>query len=200
MRRREFFYVLGSAAAWAHSASGQQREIRRIGVLSGLALNDPKSKARIDAFSRKLQRLGRNEGQNIRFDFRSGGETAANRRKNAAELVALAPEVILAIGSVSVDDLLQVTRTIQSCLRQTNVESETEAALHAFDSASADSEERHEPASYIDILKALDPNRPIREADISQRRTNLTPFRAPVTRRGRRPKRPGCAFFLPPHR
>ena len=80
-------------------------------MLSGLALNDPESKARFDAFPRELHGLGWNEGQNIHFDFRSGGENAASRRKNASELVGLAPEVILAIGSVSVDDLLQATRT-----------------------------------------------------------------------------------------
>jgi putative ABC transport system substrate-binding protein len=113
MRRREFLYVLGSAAAWSHSAVAQQGEtVRRLGVLSGLALNDPESKARIEAFSSELRRLGWNEERNIHFDFRSGGESASIRRKNAAELVALAPEVILAIGSVSVDDLLQTTRTI----------------------------------------------------------------------------------------
>jgi putative tryptophan/tyrosine transport system substrate-binding protein len=111
MRRREFLYVLGGAAAWPYSAAGQQREtVRRIGVLSGLALNDPESKARIEAFSHELQRLGWTEGQNIHFDFRSGGENAAGRRKNAADPVA--PEVILAIGNVSIDDLLQATRTI----------------------------------------------------------------------------------------
>ena len=81
-------------------------------MLSGLSLDDSESKARIAAFLGELARLGWNEGRNIRLDVGSGGANAAERRKNAAELVALAPDIILAIGSVSVEHLLEVTHSV----------------------------------------------------------------------------------------
>jgi len=86
--------------------------MRRIGVLSGLPLDDAESRIRIAAFSAELQRLGWSEGRNIRLDFRSGGANAAERRRNAADLIALAPDVVLAIGSISVEHLLEVTHTV----------------------------------------------------------------------------------------
>jgi putative tryptophan/tyrosine transport system substrate-binding protein len=113
MRRREFITLLGSAAAWPIAARAQPADrMRRIGVLSGLSLDDSESKARIAAFLGELARLGWNEGRNIRLDVRSGGANAAERRKNAAELVALAPDIILAIGSISVEHLLEVTHSV----------------------------------------------------------------------------------------
>jgi putative tryptophan/tyrosine transport system substrate-binding protein len=112
--RREFVALLGGAAvAWPLAARAQQADrVRRIGVLSGLALEDPESRARIAAFLDELRRLGWSEGRNIRLDVRSGGANAAERRKNAAELVALAPDIILAIGAISVEHLLEVTRSV----------------------------------------------------------------------------------------
>jgi ABC-type uncharacterized transport system substrate-binding protein len=114
MNRREFITLLGGAAvAWPLAARAEPaNRMRRIGVLSGLGLDDPESKARIAAFLGELQRLGWSEGRNIRMDVRSGGANAPERRKNAAELVALAPDVILAIGSISVEHLLEVTSTV----------------------------------------------------------------------------------------
>jgi putative tryptophan/tyrosine transport system substrate-binding protein len=112
--RREFVALLGGAAvAWPLAARAQQADrVRRIGVLSGLVLEDPESRARIAAFLDELRRLGWSEGRNIRLDVRSGGANAAERRKNAAELVALAPDIILAIGAISVEHLLEVTRSV----------------------------------------------------------------------------------------
>ena len=114
MRRRQFITLLGSAvAAWPFAAQAQSADrMRRIGVLSGLTLDDSESKSRIAAFVGELQRLGWSEGRNIRLDLLSGGANPAERRKNAAELVARAPDIILAIGSISVEHLLDVTQTV----------------------------------------------------------------------------------------
>ena len=116
MNRRYVITALGGAAAcvsWPLTARAQQAGwMRRIGMLSGLSLDDPESKTRIAAFLGELQRLGWSEGRNIRLDVRSGGANAVERRKNAAELVALAPDVILAIGSISVEHLLEVTSAV----------------------------------------------------------------------------------------
>jgi len=112
--RREFISLLGGAAtAWPLAARAQQPErMRRIGVLTGIAADDHESKARLAAFLQGLQGLGWTERPNVRIDYRSAGGDAGNTRKYAAELVALAPDVILAIGSVNVDALLQATRTV----------------------------------------------------------------------------------------
>jgi putative tryptophan/tyrosine transport system substrate-binding protein len=118
VNRRALILALGGAAAgscvsWPLAARAQQAgRLRRIGVLSGLSLDDPESKARIAAFLGELQRLGWSEGRNIGLDVRSGGANAPERRKNATDLVALAPDVILAIGSISVEHLLEVSGTV----------------------------------------------------------------------------------------
>jgi hypothetical protein len=123
--RREFITLLGGAAAvWPLQARAQPADrVRQIGVLSGLALEDPESKARIAAFLDELRRLGWSEGRNIRLDVRSGGASAAERRKNAAELVALGPDIILAIGAISVEHLLEVTRSVRSSSRSSPIPS-----------------------------------------------------------------------------
>src|SRR5256885_11413635 len=115
MRRREFVTLLGGAtAAWPLAARAQQSErMRRIGVLtSGATADDPDGRARTAAFLQGLQQLGWIDGRNIRIDYRWGAGDADNMRKYAAELVALAPDVILASGTATVAPLLQATRTV----------------------------------------------------------------------------------------
>src|SRR6516164_1827750 len=99
MRRREFITLLGgaTAAAWPLAPHAQQPErMRRIGVLSPLAAGDPEERARDAAFAQGLQQLGWIVGQNVRIEYRWGRGDADAMRKYAAELVALAPDVILA--------------------------------------------------------------------------------------------------------
>src|SRR5882757_4526409 len=100
MRRREFITLLGgAAAAWPLAARAQQAErVRRIGVLLSLSADDPQGQARLMAFLQGLQQLGWTDGRNMRIDARWSGGNADDARKYAAELVALAPEVILASG------------------------------------------------------------------------------------------------------
>ena len=104
MRRREFITLLGGAAlAWPLTARGQQAErVRRIGVLINLGPDDPEGHARITAFAQGLQEAGWTAGRNVRIDYRWGGAGAGAMAKYAAELVALAPDVILAATSTSV--------------------------------------------------------------------------------------------------
>jgi putative ABC transport system substrate-binding protein len=115
MKRREFITLLaGATAAWPLAARAQQSErMRRIGVLtSGATADDPDGRARTAAFLQGLQQLGWIDGRNIRIDYRWGAGDADNMRKYAAELVALAPDVILASGTATVAPLLQATRTV----------------------------------------------------------------------------------------
>src|SRR5262249_28103257 len=114
MRRREFIALLGSGvAAWPLAARAQQRErMRRIGVLMPLAADDPEARARFIAFMQALQHLGWADGRNVQIDTRWGTLNAGDIRKFAAELVELAPDVILTMSSGTVAALLQVTRTI----------------------------------------------------------------------------------------
>lgn len=101
MRRRDFITLLsGSAVAWPLSARSQQpQQIRRIGVLLNLAEDDPETRARLAAFFQALQELGWSDGRNLRIDYRWGVGDSERHRKNAAELVALGPDVIVAHGS-----------------------------------------------------------------------------------------------------
>jgi putative ABC transport system substrate-binding protein len=114
MRRRQFIGLLGgAAAAWPLAARAQQRErMRRIGVLASLAADDPQAQARNAAFVQELAQLGWNVGRNLQIDFRWGGGDAARNTSNAAELVALAPDVILTAGTSVLTALLQATRTV----------------------------------------------------------------------------------------
>jgi len=113
VRRRAFITLLGGAAVWPLTARAQQAErVRRIGVLTPFAADDAEGHARLTAFAQGLQQLGWTVGQNIRIDYRWGDDKADTMRKYAAELVALAPEVILANSSPAVSSLLQATRTI----------------------------------------------------------------------------------------
>ena len=111
--RREFITLLGGAAAWPLAAGAQQAErVRRIGALSPLAENDPAQRKRMAAFLQALQKLGWREGDNLRIDYRYALGKADDARRFAAELVALAPDVILATGSLSTGPLLEATRTV----------------------------------------------------------------------------------------
>ena len=98
MKRREFITLLGgAAAAWPLAARAQQAErMRRIGVLMALAADDPEGQARLAAFVQGLQQLGWTDGRNVQIDYRWGAGDAERIRRYAAELAALAPDVILA--------------------------------------------------------------------------------------------------------
>ena len=113
MRRREFVrVVVGSAAAFACAARAQQPErMRRIGVLSSVAADDQDNKVRITGFRQRLEQLGWTDGHNVRIDYRFVGADPENYSKYAAELVALAPDVIVASGA-SLPVMLQATRTV----------------------------------------------------------------------------------------
>jgi putative ABC transport system substrate-binding protein len=114
MRRREVITLFVRAAAtWPLAARAQQPEqIRRIGALMNLAADDPESQRRVTAFVQGLQQLGWTDGRNVRIDFRWGAADAERIRTYAAELVALAPDVILAAGAVTVGPLQHASRTI----------------------------------------------------------------------------------------
>jgi putative ABC transport system substrate-binding protein len=111
--RRELIGGLGSAGAWPLVARAQQPEqMRRIGVLMNRAAGDPEGEARLVAFQQSLQQLGWSDGRNMRIDIRWGEDDVDRERKYAVELVALAPDVILAAGTVGVTALQHVTRTL----------------------------------------------------------------------------------------
>jgi putative ABC transport system substrate-binding protein len=113
MRRREFMTLLGGAAAWPLATSAQQGErVRRIGVLMNRAADDPEGEARTVAFVQGLQQLGWTDGRNVRIDIRWVAGGTDRIRKYAAELVALAPDVILASGTLTALPLQQATRTV----------------------------------------------------------------------------------------
>jgi putative ABC transport system substrate-binding protein len=113
MRRRECLGVLGGAAAWPLAARAQQPDrMRRIGVLLSTAADDAEGQARIAAFLQGLQERSWAVGRNVRIDTRWAAGDADRIRRYAAELVALAPDVILATGGSVAGPLLQVTRTV----------------------------------------------------------------------------------------
>ena len=112
MRRRTFITVLGGAAAWPLVAHAQQPEaMRRVGVMNTLAADDRHGQERVAAFLHVLQQLGWTVGRNVRIDQRWAVGAEA-MRQYTAELVTLAPDVILATGGVAVGPLLQATRTV----------------------------------------------------------------------------------------
>jgi putative ABC transport system substrate-binding protein len=114
IERRKFLATLGgAAAAWPLAARAQQPErMRRVGILVAAASDDAEFQARVGAFLQGLQQLGWSIGRNVRIDARGATANASDIRRHAAELAALAPDVILAHGSSTVGPLLQATRTV----------------------------------------------------------------------------------------
>jgi putative tryptophan/tyrosine transport system substrate-binding protein len=113
IRRRKFLATLGGAAAWPLAARAQQRErMRRIGALMNLAADDPEGQARLAAFLQGLQETGWAVGRNAQIDIRWSPGNADLIRKQAFEMVALAPDVILASSPQAVAPLRDATRTI----------------------------------------------------------------------------------------
>jgi putative ABC transport system substrate-binding protein len=113
LQRRSFITLLGGAATWPLTARAQQPErMRRIGVLMNLAADDALGQARQTAFVRALEELGWADGRNVRIDIRWGAGDADRYRKYAAELVAFAPDVILATSGATMPALVQATRTV----------------------------------------------------------------------------------------
>jgi ABC-type uncharacterized transport system substrate-binding protein len=114
IRRREFIATLGGAvAAWPLAARAQQGDrMRRIGVLIQIAEADLQARIEVASFLRELQKLGWSEGRNLQVDIRWGGGDVDHIRKYAAELIALAPEVILASGGTVVGALKQVSEHV----------------------------------------------------------------------------------------
>jgi putative ABC transport system substrate-binding protein len=116
MQRRDFITLVGGAAAsaaWPVPAPAQQADrVRLVGSLNILAEDDPESRLRIAAFKQGLQELGWTEGANLRVEARWAGGDDGLVRKYAAELAALAPDVILTSGSVTVTPVQKATRTV----------------------------------------------------------------------------------------
>jgi len=114
MRRREFIALLGGAAAgWPLAARAQQAQrMRRLGVLTPVPADHPEAEVRYSAFRQAFQELGWTEGKNVQIEWRWSAGDVASTRKQAAELAALEPDVVLATGSLGAAAILQATRSI----------------------------------------------------------------------------------------
>jgi putative tryptophan/tyrosine transport system substrate-binding protein len=114
VKRRDFITLLGSGVVgWPFAARAQQGErMRRIGVLTSLAADDPQSQARVAALLEGLQQFGWVDGRNIRIDYRWGAGDAESMRRYSVELIALAPDVVLAGGSEAVAAFQHATRNV----------------------------------------------------------------------------------------
>lgn len=121
MKRRQFIGALGSVAAlWPLVVDAQKaQQLRRIGVLSNLAADDPEGQARNAAFVQTLQALGWSDGRNLQIDYRWSGGDANRLQAHAAELIALGPEVVLASSGVSILPLQQASRSTPIVFAQT---------------------------------------------------------------------------------
>ena len=116
MRRRQFISLFGGAAMWPLAARAQQPErIRKIGVLMTLSSEDPEGQARVKAYAQALQKLGWIGGGNVRTETRWASDDPDRYRRYSEELVALAPDVILASASPSVAALQRVTHSVPVC-------------------------------------------------------------------------------------
>jgi putative ABC transport system substrate-binding protein len=114
MRRRDFIKVFGGAAAtWPVAARAQQAErMRRVGVFAGLTESDPSVQPMVAAFRGTLAKLGWTEGRNVLIEYHWRGGDAETLRRQAAELVAFAPDVIFVSGGLGLERVLQATRTV----------------------------------------------------------------------------------------
>jgi putative ABC transport system substrate-binding protein len=112
VRRRQFIALLGGAAAVWPTTGRAQQDARRVGVLMNRAASDPQGQARVAAFRQALQKLGWDDGRNVRIDIRWGEDKPDLERKSAAELVALAPDVVLCAGTLSVRGFQGVSSTL----------------------------------------------------------------------------------------
>src|SRR5262245_26529045 len=101
LNRREFITLLGGTVACPLAARAQQKAMRRIGVLTNLAEHDPEERRRVATFTGALQKLGWENGRDVQVDYRRTGGDAERTRQYAAELVALAPDAILAVGAAA---------------------------------------------------------------------------------------------------
>jgi putative tryptophan/tyrosine transport system substrate-binding protein len=114
VKRREFITLVGGAALAAPMAvrAQQAERMRRIGVLMPIAANDPEAPLRIAAFTQGLQELGWFDGRNVRIDYRWAGGDEQKAREYANELIALAPDVVFALGNSSIAPLQWASRTL----------------------------------------------------------------------------------------
>ena len=113
MKRREFLGILSGAAAWPVASKAQQAErVRRVGILNILGPDDPEGQTRRAVFEQTLQQLGWMVGRDLKIEIRQIGRDVDSLRRYAADLVALAPDVIFSIGSLPAASLQQATRTI----------------------------------------------------------------------------------------
>jgi putative ABC transport system substrate-binding protein len=112
MRRRDFISFVGGAAAWPLAADAQQpTEMRRIAVIVGVA-DDPQGQARLASFTDGMRALGWTDGRNVHFEIRFSGGSPDRARRDAADMVGIAPDVIVANGAAVIRALQQLTKTI----------------------------------------------------------------------------------------
>jgi putative ABC transport system substrate-binding protein len=113
MKRREFIMLVGGATAWPLAARAQHGDrVRRIGVLMQTVADDPEARVNLAAFLQGLEESGWTLGRNVRIDYRWAGVDAERVRSYATELVALTPDIVLAVGGTSAEALQQATRTV----------------------------------------------------------------------------------------
>jgi len=113
MRRREFLRIVGCAAGWPVASNAQPTERTRVvAMLDILGPDDPEAKTRESVFAQALQQLGWEVGRNVKIETRNVGRDLDRLRRYAAELIALTPDVIVSVGSVTVAPLHEATRTI----------------------------------------------------------------------------------------
>jgi hypothetical protein len=131
MRRREFISLIGGVAvAWPLAARAQQSDrVRVIGSLNILAEDDPEAKLRMAAFKQGLQQLGWTEGSNVRIEERWAGNDAGRVHKYAAELAALAPDVVLTSGSVTMGQSSRRSAPCQSCSCRLLIRSDPDTSI-----------------------------------------------------------------------
>jgi putative ABC transport system substrate-binding protein len=164
MRRRDFITAItGAAAAWPIAARAQQsNRLPVIGVAMPFAADDSESRARITAFRQRLQELGLSVGRDVEIEYRWGAGDADLDRRNASELVSLAPAVILATGSPTLEPLLQATHTVPIVFVQVAdpvgaglVESLSRPGGNATGFANAD---YNAAGKWLELLKEIAPN------------------------------------------